>query len=302
MNTVSVAFQNCPWTTDGLREIAFSGLDLRHAAVAVGRNWRFRGISTADRAHNQARIHEIISIVELQGGGAARVSAHYRAIGSTMRGAKSFMMGNAFCALIAEKELRIPWLVDVEALSHHYQVQFNGTRRADFIGRSTSRDWFAFEAKGRSYYPPQAALDDWKIQADSVRRINGRQPEANVVSATCASDDEYIRMIWRDPPADDGEDLEFSEEDFFQSYYAPILDLIDHNERILHVGQETLAVFPDLRMSIGVHSRIRDSLVRNDFEAVVRFAADESPAQQFPGLADEDTKVFRDGLIISLKV
>ncbi len=246
MSRVSVNFQSCPWTPGGKRDVHFTRCDLRHAALAVGRDWRFRGITTAERAAIQARIHEIISVVDLQGRDVACVSSHYRGVGSTMRGAMSFILGNTFCALIAEKELNIPWLVDVEALSHHYHVQFRGTRRAEFIGRTSSRRWFAFEAKGRSYCPPDSALDYWKDQADSVRRINGQRPEAKIVSATYASNDNQIHSIWRDPPADEGEDAEFSDETFFQSYDTPIMNLMDNNDYTEMVGREKLLHFPNL--------------------------------------------------------
>lgn len=300
MSTIPVDFQRCPWTADGVRDVHFTRLDLRHAAVAAGRNWRYRGITTAARAHNAARVHDIISTVDLHSGGAARVSGFYRALGSTVRATKSFALGNAFCALIADKELRLPWLVDVEALNLRYRVHFRGKRRADFIGRSPAGRWFAFEAKGRSDVPNEVELTDWKEQARSVRRINGRPPERKIVSATYSRSDNAIQAIWRDPPADEGRDIEFSEQEFFSAYYKPIFDLIQNANEFEMIGQQRLAVLSDLRMSIGVHADIRELVAQNDTRAIGGFAESRFETNANLRGADENVRVFADGIIVKL--
>jgi len=300
MSTIPVDFQECPWTADGVRDVHFTRLDLRHAAVAAGRNWRYRGITTAERAHNQARVHDIISTVDLRSGGAACVSQFYRALGSTVRATKSFALGNAFCALIADKELRLPWLVDVEALNPRYRVRFRGNRRADFIGRSPAGRWFAFEAKGRSTEPNEAELTDWKEQARSIRRINGRPPERKIVSATYACADRAIQAIWRDPPADEGRDIEFSEQDFFRAYYKPIFGLIQNANRVEIVGQQRLAVLSDLHMSVGVHSEVRELLAQNDSRAMGGFAESRFESNARLRGAGANVSVFADGVIVKM--
>ena len=306
MSTISVQFSDCPWTTNGTRDIQFTRPDLLHAAVAVGRNWYFRGVSTAGQAHNQARIQEIRSIVDLQGRGAARVTNHYQTVGSTERGKKSFVLGNTICALIAHKELRIPWLVDLEALPHYYQVATQGNRRADFIGRTPSRQHYAFEAKGRSGDPSVKSLDSWKEQVESVRRVNGKKPEARIVSATFVRQDRVIRSLWQDPPSNEGEDLEISEEQFFHAYYRPVLELIGKGDKIEKVEGQDLTVFPELEISVGVHSFVKEALNRNDFEGLVKFAASEYDSKprtehEMKGeieLYRESVQVFPDGIII----
>ena len=141
MSEIRVDFKSFPGVVDTVRQIAFTRTDLAHAAIAVGRNWRRRGISVSERSDNLARVQEIKSIIDYSRGNNIHVNAFYRGLGTTMRGVKSFILGNTICALIAEKDLRIPWLVDLESLTHHYNVIYRrGTKRADFIGRTVKQE------------------------------------------------------------------------------------------------------------------------------------------------------------------
>ena len=79
------------------------------------------------------------------------------------------------------------------------------------------------------------------------------------------------------------------------------MNLIDHDNQTETIGREKLSVFPDLGLSIGIHSTIRDSLKRNDFETIAGFAIKETEGKESFEIADEDTRIFPDGIIIRLK-
>lgn len=302
MSHITVEFRNFHGAADCERHIISTQKDFAHAAIAAGRNWHRYAINAADRADRQGRTNDIRSIVDTSRGGAVCVTAHYRGLGSSEKRVKSFRLGNAICALVADKEQRIPWLVDLEKLNHHYRVAFlPGLRRADFIGRTPSGLWYAFEVKCRSKRPSQKDFIEWKIQARMVSRVNGRPLAASVVSATFVHEDDSIRAIWEDPPAGDNNNIEVSDTAFFSAYYNGILDLVDTQDKFIEVGGQRLAHLSELGLYLGIHPEVRTAIMRQDFLSVIGFAARQYDAQRYSGLDnDGEMQLFPDGLLLQL--
>lgn len=304
MSRIDVSFRSFPGAPDETRPLHFTRTDLAHAAVAVGRDWRQRGIDAAERAHIANRITDIRSIVSHARGGRIEVTHVYRHLGTTERGTKSFVLGNTLCALIAEKELGIPWLVDLEKPGSSYRVKYRpGGRRADFIGRTTSGRWYAFEAKGRSSMPRPQEVKEWKEQARTVLRVRDEPVLANIVSAAVVRDDDVIEALWIDPPPSRTGDIDLPASEFFARYYIPKIRFLDQPGKTIQMGGERLVYFPDLGLHIGLHSAVRTAVLRRDPQAIIAFARRHDGSSLHGGKAGEDSeeaRVFSDGLIIKL--
>ncbi len=67
------------------------------------------------------------------------------------------------------------------------------------------------------------------------------------------------------------------------------------------IGGESLAVFPELGMAVGVHSEVRDGLEGNSSSGIVSFATRVDEADTTLGGDGENVRVFSDGVIIKLE-
>lgn len=304
MNQIAVELKSFVGIEDVEVQIAFSQTNLIHAAIGAGRNWRRRAV--ANTAFDiTARTAGIRSIVDFKSAKNIRASSFYHGLGSTEKGTKSFQLGNAICALIAEKQLHIPWLVDLERLSKHpsqrYQVHVApGKRRADFIGRTISGEWYAFESKGRTGTPVWSQMLDWKKQAKTVRAVNGKPITNNIVSATFVDGNGEIRAIWEDPPAEEDGKIEIPELVFLESYYEGIFNLLDSSEKIIEIDGSRLKHFPDLGISVGIHQQVEKGLQENDAQSIFAFARRQFEPQAKDISGDAELTVFTDGILIKL--
>jgi hypothetical protein len=297
---ISVELRSFMGIEDTELQIAFGESDLMRAAIGAGRNWRRRASGTT-AFDTEARTNGIRSIVVFGPGVNISASRFYRELGCTEKGTKSFQLANAICALIAYKQLKIPWLVDVERLSGRYQVDFDsGNRRADFIGRSPSGDWYAFESKGRCRPPSPPEVREWKRQARTIKRVNKKDVTNNIVSATYIDANNEIRAIWEDPPGG-GSSIEFPDLTFFRAYYEGVYNFLDSGQQLLKTPEAELKHFPALGIFVGIHQQIDAALRDGDVETVVAFAHTQNALNrlQIP-FDDQGMKVFADGIVIKM--
>jgi hypothetical protein len=200
---ISLTRRNFPPPHNGLRALPYSEKSILRAAVAAGQKPWPRSRTAAAQADIDMRIAAVRSALDMSAP-QLTPTPHFLASGSTDRAHKSYYVGNALCAHAAYRELRIPWLVDVEKVKWSISVRKPaGKKRPDFLGLDPSRQWYVFESKGRTSRPTAPELLRWKSQARAIKAVKGKSVVHNIVSAACLKKNEW-GLLWVDPPADDG--------------------------------------------------------------------------------------------------
>jgi len=288
---------------NGTLWLRFTQAALVRAVVAAGANpARRRGTKTS-KFDIAMRVNALKSALDMSGP-FLRPTHHFMHEGVTDKGTKSFFVGNAICAHAAESAFNIPWLVDIENMGAKYQVMPHLTgKRPDYLGRTPGGNWHVFESKGRSSKPNRSAINEWKVQARSVRRVNGKQVTYNIVSAAFLNKDECWELIWIDPPPDEkGPEVTFDEDLFFSAYYGKIYEFIQKHKSLGIPSQYGLLVpIGDAGVSLGLHHQVEQAFLNKDWESVIHFAQSQSTgddAVKLEASIDTGISIFPDGLLI----
>ncbi len=96
--------------------------------------------------------------------------------------------------------------------------------RGDLVGIDGNFKWHAFEAKGRTHWPPSSLVKKAKSQAQRIALVNGMTPKTHCACiTTLISRPIQVQLI--DPPETDPHDrleLQTDIEGFFREYYSPV--------------------------------------------------------------------------------
>jgi hypothetical protein len=296
MKTIQFTKSGFPRGENGTSDLPFSRVSLLHAVVVAGAHSNAPRRTRAAKADIAMRQNALVSSLVFSGN-RLRPTPEYRNNGSTAKAMKSFFIGNALCAHSASEHLRIPWLVDVERLTPRTTLTVSrGGRRPDFIGRNAFDRWFVFESKGRSTRPFAKTLREWKRQAGSIKKVNGKDVERGIVSAAYLNRKGEWELLWADPPSEpDSAVVEFSDDVFFGAYYDPLLSYMQDQE----LRTVTTAIgLQDVSISLSFNPMIRDACEQRRWDIVIEFAflyalAGISYRELSPGQYE-----FSDGLIV----
>ena len=138
----------------------------------------------------------------------------------------SYWTGMTFAAIVAEKFLNVPRLLHASTLRRRGLLRTKGDSRslADLVGQDQAGQWHVVEAKGRGDYPSTAERNGWKVQASTVRSINGKRPFSCSYSLACVGHSCYVELV--DPAPDDGRDegadLSMDPREVTAWHYSPI--------------------------------------------------------------------------------
>jgi type I restriction enzyme R subunit len=158
-----------------------------------------------------------------------------------------------------------------------------------------------FESKGRSRPPSRSSLDDWKLQAESITKVNGSAVTCNIVSTAYISKAGAWELLWVDPPSEsDDASVELDEMAFFDAYYAPVLDLIDSGGESLSVPNGTLRYLAALDSFVGLHRVVDEAIRAQDSSAITEFGQEWERGQDADYTSDTGTSTFADGIIVRL--
>lgn len=148
-------------------------------------------------------------------------SPAYRGLDPSEKGAISFFLGMAFTKWAAGRLMDTPWLL------HHdlYVSNVQKGERPDFLGYSASGHWNVFESKGRSGAVDENAIAKAKSQVSRILTINGSAPFLRVAAQSAFPNGRH-RLVLEDPEADEGVEIVLQENEFFRSYYRPLLDIV----------------------------------------------------------------------------
>jgi type I restriction enzyme R subunit len=299
---ISLIKEKFPGVPREVRELRYTIASLIRAAATAGQKLPHGKRTAAAQADTDMRINALRSAVDMSGY-SLTPTPEFVAAGSTDRAHKSFYVGNTLCAHAAYVDLKIPWLVDVERLSHGFKVTTGPgcARRPDYLGRDTQRRWYVFESKGRNRHPSRSSLDDWKLQAESIKQVNGSAVTCNVVSAAYISKLGHWELLWVDPPPElEVASVEFDEIAFFEAYYAPLLALIEGGGESLSGPDGTLRYVPALDAYLGLHSEVQNALRDREPAAIAGFGTTRGQEENAETLNEIKTSIFADGVMVVL--
>lgn len=232
----------------------------------------------------------------------------------------SYYLGLFAAKLGAETLLRTPWLWHYDA--YHRLAHGVGpiTSRPDLIGRTTTGEWIAVEAKGRTNGWINALRASAKTQAQTINQIVHPGGAADAIEANVASisffDGEGWSLLMDDPPAK-AQPLRLTVplEELYRTYYRPVIAYIsaalqsDAAESVAIGGVDfKVAYDADMDFHVGVASTIIET-EGADLEwiqavlAEVLGAHNASERPSVPGLRDDsgsEWSVGADGVIVRL--
>lgn len=130
-----------------------------------------------------------------------RLSNRYRFLDASEKGAATYWYGMALSKIVADAELKVPWLAHVDQMraSGALTVASGTNERGDFVGRDTSGNWHVVEAKGRSNSYPASLVTKAKRQSARVTSINGQSPATTSACITSLFT-QPISVLLDDPP------------------------------------------------------------------------------------------------------
>ena len=229
---------------NGTGILSVSWDDIIWAALTVGRPNRHYVFQ-----HGQASLYEALfrlSAVRMtieqrtpMARGFRRTNAA-KSLDPSEKGAINYFLGLTLCKLFADKVLRTPWLLHLDVFRDRLNpTLMSGRSRPDLVGLSLDGDWMAMESKGRASKPTTKDRGKAKKQAKRISSING-VPVDWRIGGFAFFDNDLLRFHWIDPQPDGRQPrevipLSVTEDEIWQFYYAPLLDLIgsDRAERML---------------------------------------------------------------------
>jgi hypothetical protein len=203
--------------------------DILWAAMTVGRPNRYYVFRHGDASAYEAVFRVSLTRMTLQQSGPRSTRLQrteaYRTLDPTEKGAVSYFLGLTMCKLFAAKLLDTPWLLHLDVYGDRYRPLLVGRSRPDLFGLSTtSRAWTAFECKGRGTRPDGDTKRKAKEQARRLKEIGGARCRLHVSAFTYFERDR-LNFYWADPPAG-GEPIEiFPQDEDWQHYYLPVVNL-----------------------------------------------------------------------------
>jgi hypothetical protein len=222
--------------------------DIIWAAITVGRPSRHYVFQ-----HGHASLYEALfrlSAVRMtieQRTARARVFKRTNAAQSldpSEKGAIHYFMGLTLCKLFADKLLRTPWLLHLDVFRDRLNpTLLKGRSRPDLVGLSLDGDWVAMESKGRASKPTAKDREKAKKQAKRIVRVDGTPVDWRIGGFAYFYND-ILKFHWIDPQPDGMKPretipLSVTEDEIWQSYYAPLIDLIgrDRAKQMVRDGE-----------------------------------------------------------------
>lgn len=171
----------------------------------------------------------IASFLEWRASGVC-LSARYGDLDMSEKGYISYWYGMALAKLVAESELSIPWLGNVDKMKASGALITSSTsnERADLVGRGLHNDWHVIEAKGRSNEYSRSLVVEAKNQAASVISVNGQSP-ATTSACIASLFTQPISVLLDDPTGNSSQvpgRWKIKDDEFFVDYYRGIIQYL----------------------------------------------------------------------------
>lgn len=273
-------------------ELEFTNKELLHAILTCG--MPIQRLTTAfpekKRLEVLYKLFLVESALETEGD-RLKKSKRIAYLDSSEKSVISYYMGMFFTKLISHRLYGSEYLTNLNLIEKQEEegfIDFFASEwRPEMIGYQTEQDaWSVWEAKGGSNRREQA-LKKGAQQLEAIGTINGERPD---VAAVCMTyyDHSYLCGILREPDGNtDGEQLKFSEEDFFRAYYRPICELFfdkDSHLRCYDSYAEIVLSVPyfaeehtepeERKIRIGMSKELLHSLMNDDYSKVAKLRKD----------------------------
>ena len=161
---------------------------------------RFGLASKFDLIHRSSLL---FSCLELSAAGEVKKSLAFDNLDPSEKGATTYFFGLALSKLLAERFGNIAYLMhlDVYSKPNAYgtlirPILASANSRPDLVGQDAQGNWTVVESKGRTGKVTQVDLLKGKMQADKLRRVNGKTPKLSVCSGAHFDFDKVLRGLW----------------------------------------------------------------------------------------------------------
>jgi hypothetical protein len=157
-------------------------------------------------------------------------SAVYKDSDPSEKSAISYFRGIMLSKILANRLFNVPWLMHLDVYKSKIMHHIINNSRPDLIGLNMRRDWFIFEAKGRSNNFSVDTLDKAKDQTRQLRTIGGQLPVMRAAVQSYFSTNNLLRVRIADPDEYDENavNLDINFTDFLYICYKLIIDLLDY--------------------------------------------------------------------------
>ena len=231
-------------------------------------------------------------------------SSAYESLDPSEKSAVSYFLGLTFTKLMAQKLLKITWLLHIDVYQDHFTNQGQAfgfgpsKKRPDLIGLNNKREWIVVESKGRTNQMDSKLLGKAKNQTRNLRNIGGVFPILRVAVVTHFINRKLV-VDWEDPEGynDIFFDLDTNIEDYLSNYYKLIFDILSNNDTIEVEGYK-IYTFTAINLTIGLNIQIYNSYSIKDLKAIEPFQ--EITLDNLGSIQNQTFFVGSDGILIGL--
>lgn len=270
-------------------ELEFSNKELLHAIITCG--MPVQRMTTAFLEKKRLELLYKLFLVETAldaEGDRLKKAKKIAYLDSSEKSVISYYMGMFFTKMISHRLYSSEYLTNlnlIETLDHKAFIDFFASEwRPEMVGYNpVTQKWNVWEAKGGSNYREQA-LKKGADQLKAIGTLNGVRPEPAAVCMTYY-DHGYLCGILREPEGNtEGEQLKFSEEDFYKAYYKPVCELFldkGTNLRLFDEYAEISLALPyftedyrepdERKICIGISRKLLNYLMAEDYSQVVKY-------------------------------
>ncbi len=232
----------------------------------------------------------------------------YRTLDPSEKGAVSYFLGLTSAKLLAERYLRVPWLMHLDVYRNNITPTFwkGNKKKPDLVGLNTQQEWIVVEAKGRSDQlggnDRATTFKKAKSQTRAIKTISGNYPILRAALACHFRGAEFC-IEWEDPDdyADDAVDVPLTSEDVLREYYRPFIEMLADTEistEDMEIEGQTYRALRiiDADVTVGVNTRILD-IGQPQLTRLINAFGDIYYA---PASLDAATTVGGDGILVRL--
>ncbi|MBU5479672.1 hypothetical protein [Blautia sp. MSJ-19] len=280
--------------TNNTVELEFTNKELLHAILTCG--MPIQRLTAAfpekKRLETLYKLFLVETALETEGD-RLKKSKKIAYLDSSEKSVISYYMGMFFTKMISHRLYGSEYLTNlnlIETPDHREYIDFFASEwRPEMIGYSpVSQSWNVWEAKGGSNYREQA-LKKGADQLKAIGTLNGVRPDPAAVCMTYY-DHGYLCGILREPEGNtEGEQLKFSEEDFYKAYYKPVCELFldkSSNLRLYDTYAEVSLDLPyftedykepdERKICLGISRKLLSHLMDGDYEAVAELRREKT--------------------------
>ena len=283
--------------TNNTIELEFTNKELLHAIVTCGMPIQRLTAAFPEKKRFESLYKLFLVETALDAeGDRLKKSKKIAYLDSSEKSVISYYMGMFFTKMISRRLYGSEYLTNlnlIETPDHKEFIDFFASEwRPEMIGYKPDADaWNVWEAKGGSNYREQA-LKKGADQLKAIGTVNGVRPDPAAVCMTYY-DHGYLCGILREPACDaKGEQVAFTQEEFYRAYYEPICELFLDKESGLSLygtNAEIALTVPyfsekheepeERKIRIGISRKLLQALMEENYSLAFKLAGEHSETE-----------------------